>query len=298
VRHSLSTLIFERWHRSWAAGSLAAIVLVGLIDYLTGPDITFSVFYLVPVAVAAWAGGTKAAIGASALAAVAWLCAEIGSSRVHPSVFVYTWNFCTRLLYLLLVALLLARLRVMLMRERHASRSDPLTGLFNVRAFRELAAAEIARADRYRQALSLAFVDIDDFKEINDRHGHAAGDRLLACVAEAIRSKLRASDLVARYGGDEFVVLMPMTDGDAAQTAIDKLRRRVADAAIEQGRPVTFSIGVVTCDAAWPSASARAQDDKVRTSVHRAATPPRRRSVRRSDVGHGSRLIPGRCPCA
>jgi predicted signal transduction protein with EAL and GGDEF domain len=196
------TALTTRIDEGWTVVALFLILVVGIIDYLTGPEITFAVFYLIPVAFAAWISGTKGAVGASALAALAWLLAEIGSSRIGNAAFVYAWNFCVRLLFLLMVALLLARLHEMLRRERTLSRSDALTGLLNARAFRQIAESEIARAHRYGQALSLAFIDIDDFKRVNDRAGHAAGDQLIQQIADTLRSELRASDIVARYGGE------------------------------------------------------------------------------------------------
>jgi len=241
-------VLFRPRHWGWTVSAFVTIVIVGVGDYVTGPKITFSVFYLVPVSVAAWLAGGAGALAGSVLAAVVWLGAELASSHFGSNAFVYVWNFCAQLLFLLLVALLLARLRRMLDRERELSRTDSLTRLPNARAFREVAGAEIARAERYRQPLSLAFIDVDDFKCINDTRGHGAGDRLLSLMGQAIRGSLRSSDHVARYAGDEFVVLLPVADQDAARAAVDKLRTLVCQAMIRENWPVTLSIGVVTCE--------------------------------------------------
>ncbi len=246
--------LFRTTHWGWTAASLACIAAVGAIDFLTGARISFSVFYLIPVAIAAWSGGVKFALGASAFAAFVWFGAELASSRLDSNIFVYVWNFCARLLFLLLVAVLLARLRLMLQRERSLSRTDPLTGLLNIRAFRELAEAEVGRRNRYPQPLSLAFIDVDDFKRVNDAAGHRAGDRLLARIAEVIRSNLRVTDAVARYGGDEFVVLLPSADQLSARATVDKLSGKLREAMSGERWPVTLSIGVITCEPGTPIA--------------------------------------------
>ncbi len=245
---SIESGLFRPLSPKWTAFAFVAIVVVGAADYYTGPEFTFSVFYLVPVAFAAWLSGTTVAIAASAFAAIVWLCAEFASSRIDANMFVYSWNFCSRLLFLSLVALLLARLRQILDRERDLSRSDPLTGLLNARGCREIVGAEIARAQRHGYAVSIAFIDVDDFKRVNDTGGHSAGDRLLVSLAKAIRGSLRASDSVARYGGDEFVVMLPFADRAAAQAVAEKLVGAVQAAMTLERWPVTLSLGVVTCE--------------------------------------------------
>lgn len=240
--------LFRRCQRTWIIGALAAIALVGLVDYLTGPKITLSLFYLIPVAAASWFGGAAIAAITSSFAAVVWLCAELASSRLDSDIFVYAWNCGTRLLFLLMVALLLARLRVMLERERDMSRTDPLTGLLNVRALREALVVELLRLQRHGQPFSLAFIDVDNFKQVNDSRGHGEGDELLKALAGVLRDSSRGTDVVARYGGDEFVVMYPVVDQAAARAVIHGLRSR-AQTAMERGNwPASLSIGVVTCE--------------------------------------------------
>jgi diguanylate cyclase (GGDEF)-like protein len=144
------------------------------------------------------------------------------------------------------VALLAAAQRDWLRRERAISRTDGLTGLLNGRGFYEAAAVELARSTRYRHPLTLAYVDLDDFKSINDRFGHARGDAVLVAVARATRRACRSTDVVGRVGGDEFVVLFPETGREAAEGALVKVRSHVEEAASQHGSRVTVSIGSVS----------------------------------------------------
>jgi len=127
------------------------------------------------------------------------------------------------------------------------ARTDFLTGVPNWRAFAERATTELNRARRYGRPLTFAYVDLDDFKAVNDRYGHAAGDTLLSDVARTIGHVLRRTDVIARLGGDEFAVLLPETGPEPAWIVLRKLHNAVRIALAEAGWPVTASIGAVTC---------------------------------------------------
>jgi diguanylate cyclase (GGDEF)-like protein len=104
--------------------------------------------------------------------------------------------------------------------------TDPLTGLLNRSGFRAAAVRERALADRTGTPLSLAVIDLDDFKEVNDREGHAAGDELLTVLAREWRGRIRPSDILARHGGDEFLLLLPCTGSGGAEAAVERLCHR------------------------------------------------------------------------
>lgn len=121
--------------------------------------------------------------------------------------------------------------------------TDDLTGLYNRRHFLERLRSEIDRAQRYGTHFSLAMIDIDHFKEINDSHGHALGDRVLADMGNLLRKYARCSDLAARYGGEEFVVLMPMTNPERAMMAAERFRTTISDHTFPRRKKLTASIG-------------------------------------------------------
>jgi diguanylate cyclase (GGDEF)-like protein len=122
--------------------------------------------------------------------------------------------------------------------------TDPLTGLFNRLRVDQALAGEVARASRYGDPLSLVLFDVDFFKAINDAHGHQAGDRALVRLADAARALVRRSDLLARWGGEEFILLTPDSDGASARNAAEKLRAAIERLAFEDIGKITCSFGV------------------------------------------------------
>ena len=130
---------------------------------------------------------------------------------------------------------------------------DPLTGILNRAGYTEMATKHFARWKRYGGALSLAVIDLDLFKEINDRYGHAAGDKVLATVASKLKEVIRESDVLCRFGGEEFVLLLPETSVADAHTMLEKLRSHIADCPFRhKDTPVrvTMSCGVAQFQAA------------------------------------------------
>jgi len=230
---------------------MALIAAIAWLDAATGPKVALNVFYLLPVMLVAWA---TASTGYGLLAVLAtFLVGPFEAYRngyAFYSLPVALWNAGMRTAVFCIVLLLLAELRRLVARLREQSLTDELTGVANRRAFTLVAGREIERSRRYRHQLSLAFLDIDGLKAVNDRRGHAAGDRVLVSFAGAARTAARSVDIVARLGGDEFVVLMPETDEDAALPLADRLREVCSQAAGAGVEPVTCSVGVVTYEQA------------------------------------------------
>jgi diguanylate cyclase (GGDEF)-like protein len=129
------------------------------------------------------------------------------------------------------------------------SRTDPLTGLYNKRFFTELVAMEMAVASRYEISSSILLIDLDHFKRVNDTHGHLAGDEVIRIISSVIRRNVRRTDVVARFGGEEFVVFLPHTNLEGALTAANRVRRIIAESEITfktEQIGITASIGVAS----------------------------------------------------
>jgi diguanylate cyclase (GGDEF)-like protein len=277
--HEVRTLTAERDRPALApeaAGSapgpnktlvvLAGIVLIGLIgvlDTLTGYELAFSLFYLLPIAFVTWHAGKRAGIALSVLSGAAWTVADAGAGHIYSQPFILYWNALLRFGFFLTVTLLLAALRESLEHERQLARLDFLTGAVNGRHFVEMIRAEVERAGRYGRPFTLVYFDVDNFKQVNDRFGHNAGDAVLRAVVAAARARLRASDTVARLGGDEFGALLPETDPDAARVAVTNMHASLRQRVSGEGWPVTFSIGALTCFGAGfaPDALLKAADE-------------------------------------
>jgi diguanylate cyclase (GGDEF)-like protein len=129
---------------------------------------------------------------------------------------------------------------------------DSLTGLANHSRMQQLLETEVARALRHDRPLALAMIDIDHFKQVNDRHGHPTGDRVLRGLARFLRQRLRQSDVVARYGGEEFGVVLPTTNAASAQMVIDRLRAQFATLTHESDKVEPFSVSFSAGIAALP----------------------------------------------
>ncbi|KAF0166100.1 MAG: diguanylate cyclase [Rhodocyclaceae bacterium] len=147
----------------------------------------------------------------------------------------------------LLVAKLVSDLRASKVLESELAREDRLTGLLNSRAFHEQTPHVLALCQRDASPIVMAYIDLDDFKLVNDTQGHRRGDAVLQIAAHTMQSVLRTSDLLSRLGGDEFAVLLPNTSVGAATETFERLRRAIEDGMRTAGCKVTASIGAVAC---------------------------------------------------
>ncbi|HET9594708.1 MAG TPA: GGDEF domain-containing protein [Anaeromyxobacteraceae bacterium] len=223
---------------------LMACVAVG--DDVTGPDVAFTLLYLGPIGFATWFVSVRAGLAISVASAVASFAVDLSTRRIPLPPAILAWNLAVQLGVFLALVALLAALKNRLEGEQLLARTDPLTLVANRRAFLEQAAVEIERARRTGRPVTVAYLDCDDFKVINDRFGHAQGDALLSLVASTLRNGTRSMDVVARLGGDEFGLLLVDTDGPTAAALVDRLRSAVQASMADRGWIVTFSVGACT----------------------------------------------------
>lgn len=220
-------------------------VVVGVVDGLSGPDYSLAPFYLVPVIMTAWFVGRKAGYLLSCASALVWLVAEMAGRDYSQFGYAIYWNDFMELLLFLLTALIVSALKGALERENEKARTDYLTGIPNRRHYYELVTGEMQRNQRYGGPFTIAYLDIDNFKTVNDTMGHAEGDQLLRQVSTTIAAAMRQTDTVARLGGDEFALLLPETDGESALAMAAKVRQQLKKD-VEGRWPVSFSMGLVT----------------------------------------------------
>ena len=237
----------ERSARAWIMLLAACgVAVVGAVDYITGNELSLSLLYLGPVALAAWYGGRGVGAGIAILSCAVWYIAEVaaGAQYSHPAIQV--WNALVRLGFFLITSLLLSALRKSLLGEQRLARTDSLTELSGRRAFEERLRHDLVLAQRRKSIVSLAYVDLDDFKAVNDARGHAEGDRVLRAIGQVLRESVREADTAARIGGDEFALVLPDTDRCGAEQVIAKVNRGLQETLQAGAWPVTCSVGVIT----------------------------------------------------
>lgn len=171
-----------------------------------------------------------------------------------------------------------AHLEELSRRLRNLAYRDSLTDLYNHRYFYEQLSHEVERAQRYGRPVSVILLDLDHFKEVNDTYGHLMGDKLLALIGQIIKDQVRGSDIPARYGGDEFAIILPDTPRSAAEATAQKLARAIATGRTSAGQmsenlPLSTSCGVACCpdDARSVSELLQLADDRVYATKSAAA---------------------------
>lgn len=221
---------------------LACSLVVIYLDVNDNQEYNFSFFFLFPISLTTWFSGRFLGILIALICSVSWVV----DNHNHYSLYL-VWNTFSTISVFVIISILVYKVRIMWEGERKQSRIDFLTGFLNTRAFQELLEYEISQLDRNGRPLTIAYIDLDNFKEINDRFGHIRGDELLKFIAASLTDSVRKTDLIARLGGDEFVIMLPGTNQEEAKVALHKIRGNLLNDLKVGHWPTTLSIGVVTC---------------------------------------------------
>jgi diguanylate cyclase (GGDEF)-like protein len=223
--------------------TLFLVAAIATVDFMT-TQYSVSVFYFIAVIFATWFISRRAGAWTGIVAAGTWVALDVMSgAQTWPPVLV--WNGLVRAASYMIVMQLVHIMKEARIKEAQLARTDSLTEVANGRAFSDRASLELAVARRTGVPITLAYVDLDNFKHVNDTMGHTEGDVVLRIVARALCSRARETDLVARLGGDEFGVLLPNTDAETAPGVLDALMVSVRES-VDASWNVGCTIGAVT----------------------------------------------------
>jgi len=235
--------------RNKSAALYLALLLVGLVgylDYTTGFEVSLSFLYLVPIALATWYVNSEAGYVVTFVSVLTFILSNWAAGEIYSQEIIRYWNGFTRLVVYVLVIWLLQEFKRALSHERMLSQTDYLTGIANTREFYQQVNSELERTDRSKLPISLAYIDLDGFKQVNDKLGHREGDTLLRTVAQSFQSAIRKTDVVGRLGGDEFGILLPNTDQAGAKCIMRRLHHSFQDQMDRLQMGVTLSAGVIS----------------------------------------------------
>jgi diguanylate cyclase (GGDEF)-like protein len=227
-----------------AAVAAAAGIVVGVaaLDHATG-GLSLTDLYLLACFLGAWRVGIVGGLAVTALCGAAMLATD---RLLGYTATIHLWNRAVQVSLLGVVSVLISVLKRSYAALQLLAKRDSLTGLDNRQAFVERAELELAISRREGTPFTVAYMDLDDFKAVNDAFGHAEGDRALRAVGDVLKRRVRAADACARLGGDEFAVLLRGAAPEAAVRALEQLRAELQAEMGRNGWRVGFSTGAVT----------------------------------------------------
>jgi diguanylate cyclase (GGDEF)-like protein len=246
-QHRISEALENRSPVFWLVAGLISVGVLAALDWLTGNEITFSLFYLIPIVWVTWTVNSSAGLLLSILSTLMLLGTERAAGHIYSHPIIYFWNTLIRASFFVIITYLVAELHSAQREERLAARTDYVTGVVNARYFNELLQMEVERIRRYPHPITVVFIDVDNFKLVNDLFGHRMGDEVLRLIAGELKAQLRSTDCIARLGGDEFALLLPSARQTDAEVVVSKVHTHLRTEMRRRNLPVTFSMGAVTC---------------------------------------------------
>lgn len=248
LRH-IDAVLRRRSAKEIRKTAILMVVIISVAAYLLGYEITTSTFLLIPIALATWYGSYRQGVYFALLSAFIWhLIDTVFAAHPYSHPLIPYWNTSVRLGLFLITTLFLTLLKSQLNNEKNLSRTDSLTGMMNGRGFAEAAEKMFKLGARHGRPACLAYIDMDDFKQVNDQRGHSEGDKVLQTVGEVFLKSVRKTDVAGRLGGDEFAIALPETNEAGAKSAFNKLRKNLAQAMQKNNWSVGFSIGAISFD--------------------------------------------------
>lgn len=226
--------------------SFILVLILGATDYISGYEMSFSIFYLIPISFAVIFSDFKSGFIVSILSAISWFLADYLSGHKYHHFLTPYWNALMRLGYFLLHSFFLSKFLILYNKAKIDSFTDSLTSICNARYFYELFERELKKAKRLDKPFTLAYIDIDNFKEINDIYGHIKGDLILKNFSNLVLKNLREYDIIARVGGDEFVILLPDIKDDSANDIISRIKEVSIKEFQKDNYSLSLSIGAIT----------------------------------------------------
>ena len=229
----------------WRLSLLSSLLIVA-VAFVTAKFNYLEPFLVLPIVFASWYGSNRAGVFLALISSVV-----LGVTREWHSTSTFSLQSvvidgASHFIAYSILAILITNFRSVYRVEVVAADTDNLTGLHNPRSFYVELANELLRCKRFKRIFSMAYIDIDNFKNINDSLGHSIGDELLVEVAKCLKSSLRATDTVSRLGGDEFVCLLPETGDKDVKKIFSKVEKHLSERMQSHSWSVGFSVGVVT----------------------------------------------------
>ncbi|CAK0755371.1 membrane hypothetical protein [Gammaproteobacteria bacterium] len=254
----MCTTITGRIHNKLNKTNKNIIVLFGLflvyiiwaIDFISSSYLSLSLLYIIPIYIVTLYNSYLSGIIFSILCSTSWLYNYIHDINVkHEHTYIYyATNFIAKSSVFIIIIVLINNQRKLTEKLVELTRIDTLTGAITLGYFNDLLGNEIKRSKRYGSVFSIAYIDIDNFKLVNDKFGHSFGDTVLSTFVNVIKGTIRETDVIARVGGDEFIILLPETDEDKSYAILTE----ILDCFTEEMDKIschfaTLSIGVLTC---------------------------------------------------